>query len=65
MVDICFTIDIVVSFFHAYIDVIMGETFWQPKKIAINYLSHGFVIDVLSTSPVVLRRLVKGDKVME
>ena len=54
-VDILFAIDIVLSFFTSYIDVTNGETMRQPKIIAIHYIRNGFLVDFLSTTPLVLK----------
>jgi len=65
IVDICFAIDIFLAFFQAYIDVYAGETIRRPKLIAKHYFKQGFLLDFLSTMPLVLRRLVSDDKVIE
>lgn len=60
MVDIFFAFDITVNFMTAYIDTHDGETFTSPKKIAKNYLCNGFILDFISTIPLVLRPLIDG-----
>ena len=64
-VDIIFLVDIILSFFQSYIDVLNGETYSQPNKICKNYCRKGFLFDFISTTPILLRSLVKGDKALE
>ncbi len=55
LVDICFAIDIVLMFLQAYMDVANGEIIRQPKLIARNYMKSGFIVDFISTTPIVLK----------
>eukprot|EP01018_Ginkgo_biloba_P000292 Gb_06791 [translate_table: standard] len=50
-VDGLFAIDIVLTFFVAYIDRATYLLEDKPKKIAIRYLSTWFILDVCSTAP--------------
>lgn len=51
IVDLFFAIDIVLTFFVAYIDTRTQLLVRDSKKIAIRYLSTWFLIDVISTIP--------------
>ncbi|TYG81029.1 hypothetical protein ES288_D02G264600v1 [Gossypium darwinii] len=51
IVDLFFAIDIVLTFFVAYIDTRTQLLVRESKKIAIRYLSTWFLIDVISTIP--------------
>ncbi|XAR56341.1 hypothetical protein NMG60_11036789 [Bertholletia excelsa] len=51
IVDLFFAVDIVLTFFVAYIDPITHLLVCDSKKIAKRYLSTGFVMDVASTIP--------------
>lgn len=51
IIDIFFAIDIVLTFFLAYIDSRTQLLVRDPKKIAIRYLSTWFIMDVASTIP--------------
>ncbi|KAL5975257.1 RAC-alpha serine/threonine-protein kinase [Asimina triloba] len=57
-VDAFFTVDIVVTFFVAYLDKLTYLLVDDPKKIAWRYMSTWFILDVLSTIPVELARKV-------
>ena len=50
-VDITFFIDILVNFRTTYINPITGEEIKKPSKIACNYLSGKFWVDLVSTIP--------------
>ena len=52
VVDIMFGIDIVVNFISAYDDQISGLPIIDLKKIAGNYLSGWFLIDLVAVFPV-------------
>ena len=65
LVDGIFAVDIFLSFFQAYIDVILGETIRRPKLIAKHYFRQGFLVDFVSTLPLLLRSLVKGKDSLE
>jgi hypothetical protein len=45
--------DILFGFITTYFNSTIGEEVWQPKLIAIYYLSGDFTIDILSTIPFV------------
>jgi len=64
-VDFCFAVDIVLMFLQAYMDVVNGETISQPKMIAKNYMKSGFWPDFISTTPIVLKQIVKGNSDLE
>lgn len=49
-IDICFFLDILITFRLAYINE-FGEEICEPKKIAINYLQGQFLIDLFATLP--------------
>ncbi|OAY67963.1 Potassium channel AKT2 [Ananas comosus] len=51
IVNIFFAIDIVLTFFVAYIDSRTQLLVWDRKKIAVRYLSTWFIMDVASTIP--------------
>ncbi|CAN1249108.1 Potassium channel KAT1 [Linum perenne] len=51
IVNVFFTIDIVLTFFVAYLDSQSCLLVDNPKKIAIRYISTWFVFDVSSTAP--------------
>ncbi|XP_010910948.1 potassium channel AKT2 [Elaeis guineensis] len=51
IIDIFFAIDIVLTFFLAYIDSKTQLLVRDPKRIAIRYLSTWFIMDVASTIP--------------
>ncbi|KAL2477546.1 Potassium channel AKT2/3 [Forsythia ovata] len=51
IVDIFFTVDIVLTFFVAYIDPRTQLLVLDPRKIATRYLSTWFLMDVASTIP--------------
>ena len=57
-VDICFALDMVIMFFTSYIDTYNGETIRQLKRIAKYYISRGFLVDFISTTPLVLRPII-------
>lgn len=46
-----FAVDIVLSFFVAYLDKSTFLLIDQPKKIALRYARRGLVFDVVSTMP--------------
>jgi hypothetical protein len=50
VIDICFFIDIIVTFRTGYIDD-YGQECSEPKHIAINYLQGQFWIDLVATIP--------------
>ena len=58
-VDICFALDMVIMFFTSYVDTYNGETIRQLKRIAKHYLSQGFPVDFISTTPLILRPLIE------
>ncbi|OVA06156.1 Cyclic nucleotide-binding domain [Macleaya cordata] len=61
IVDLFFAIDIVLTFFVAYIDPRTQLLVLQPKKIAVRYLSTWFLMDLASTVPFeALGRLFTG-----
>jgi hypothetical protein len=45
--------DILFGFITTYFNSTIGEEVWQPKLIALYYLSSDFTIDILSTIPFV------------
>ncbi|KAG4164742.1 hypothetical protein ERO13_A13G035500v2 [Gossypium hirsutum] len=51
VVDFFFGVDIVLTFFLAYIDSTIHLLVRDPKKIALRYLSTWFLMDVASTIP--------------
>ncbi|KFK28793.1 hypothetical protein AALP_AA7G048900 [Arabis alpina] len=51
IVDLFFTVDIVLTFFVAYIDQRTQLLVREPKQIAVRYLSTWFLMDVASTIP--------------
>ena len=51
LIDFLFAIDIFVSFRTTYIHPISGDEIVEPKKIASNYISGRFWIDIFSTIP--------------
>ena len=57
-VDICFALDMIIMFFTSYIDTYDGETIRQLKRIAKYYISRGFLVDFISTTPLVLRPII-------
>jgi hypothetical protein len=51
-INVCFTIDIALSFITTYQFVSSGDTIWSPKLIAKRYVFKGmFFIDFLSVVP--------------
>ena len=48
----------VVVFLSSDIDTADGETIYSPKIIAKNYLSNGFFVDFISSSPLFLRFII-------
>lgn len=61
IVDAFFAIDIILTFFVAYSDYKTQILIDKPKKIALRYISRGFVLDVTSTIPfVALIYLIRG-----
>ena len=48
----------VIMFFTSYIDTYNGETIRQLKRIAKHYISRGFLVDFISTTPLILRPLI-------
>ena len=59
-IDIIFFLDIVINFFTAYVDSNRGAQISQPKLIAKNYFKGGFILDFISTTPLVLRPLINA-----
>lgn len=59
-VDIFFLFDVIILFLTSYIDTANGETIRQPKIIAKHYLKNGFILDFVSTLPLVLTPLVES-----
>jgi len=52
VIDFLFLTDVVVNFRFTYIDSYTEEEVFEPKKIAINYISSGrFFIDLLAGLP--------------
>ncbi|XP_058095323.1 potassium channel KAT3-like isoform X2 [Magnolia sinica] len=51
VIDAFFAIDIILTFFVAYVDHRSFLLIDEPKKIAIRYISTWFVFDVCSTAP--------------
>nr|XP_043623583.1 potassium channel AKT2/3 [Erigeron canadensis] len=51
IVDLFFAVDIVLTFFVAYVDPVTHLLVRDPKSIATRYLSTWFVMDVASTIP--------------
>ena len=49
----------VIMFFTSYVDTYNGETIRQLKRIAKHYLSQGFPVDFISTTPLILRPLIE------
>lgn len=51
VIDIFFAIDIVVTFFVAYVDDKTQQIEDNPKRIAVRYISTWFIFDITSTVP--------------
>lgn len=51
IVDAFFAIDVILTFFVAYCDDKTQILIDKPRKIALRYISRGFVLDVTSTIP--------------
>ncbi|KAL9670742.1 hypothetical protein QQ045_008300 [Rhodiola kirilowii] len=51
IVNVFFAIDIVLTFFVAYLDTTSYHLLDDPRKIAIRYLSTWFIFDICSTMP--------------
>ena len=49
--DVLFLVDIVLTFRTTYINTATGDEITEPKKIAMQYLSGRFWIDLLATIP--------------
>ena len=49
-IDLAFAFDIIINFNTSFVDA-SGEEFFDRKKIAYNYLSGMFVIDIMATVP--------------
>lgn len=51
IMDLLFLVDIIVTFFSAYL-IDGTEIVDKPKKIAVNYISGWFVIDIVAIFPI-------------
>ena len=51
LIDLIFFVDIIITFRTTFIDF-KGREILNPKKIAINYLSGMFWIDLAATVPI-------------
>ncbi|XP_042467449.1 potassium channel KAT1-like [Zingiber officinale] len=56
-----FAIDIVLTFFVAYLDRRSDVLIDDPKRISVRYLSSWFILDILSTAPFGAIFLFRGD----
>jgi hypothetical protein len=52
-VDAIYFVDIVTSFLTSYLDTRSGDEIKSPKRIAMNYLNNGFLLDFISVLPVI------------
>jgi predicted ABC-type exoprotein transport system permease subunit len=51
IIDLCFGLDILITFKTTYVNLMTGDEEFNGKKIAFNYLTGRFWIDLLSTIP--------------
>lgn len=58
-IDICFLIDIVLTFFSSYSDPLTNDEVTNLRKIAVNYLKGWFFFDAASLVP--LDYMVEGN----
>ena len=50
----------VINFLTEYVDTHLGFTIRSPKLIAKNYMTGGFVIDFISTTPLILKPIINA-----
>ena len=51
IVDVCFGIDILLTFNTSYTDKVLAKDVFERKKIALNYLKGWLIIDIISVVP--------------
>ncbi|XP_060208288.1 potassium channel AKT1-like isoform X2 [Lycium barbarum] len=56
IVNLLFAVDIILTFFVAYLDKSTYSMIDDPKRIALRYIKSGFVFDLISTIPSELAR---------
>jgi hypothetical protein len=54
MAEIAYIIDIILGFNTSYFEVISGDEIVDRKLITKNYISGGFILDVLSVTPIII-----------